>query len=73
MMVKVNQVQLLKNLNEVKYPLSKKDLILFAEEKGVDENVLRALKQLPNQQYQTPVEVSAAMGVSIVQNFSHAI
>ncbi|GAA6620007.1 DUF2795 domain-containing protein [Scytonema sp. NUACC26] len=61
-MIRVNYVQLQKSLNEVQYPVSKKDLIFYAEEKGVDEGVLRAFRNLPNQQYQTPVDVSQAMG-----------
>ena len=62
-MARVNQVQLQKNLNEVNYPVSKKDLITHAEQKGVDEGVLRAFKQLPSQQYETPADVSKAIGV----------
>ncbi len=61
-MAKVNPIQLQKNLNEVNYPLSKKDLIMYAEQKGVDEQVLRLLKQLPSKQYETPTDVSQAIG-----------
>ena len=61
-MAKVNPIQLQKNLNEVNYPLSKKDLIMYAEQKGVDEQVLRLLKQLPSKQYETPTDVSLAIG-----------
>lgn len=61
-MIKVNSVQLQKNLNEVDYPVSKKDLVQHAEEKGADEGVLRALKQLPSKQYETSADVSNAIG-----------
>ncbi len=61
-MAKVNPIQLQKNLNEVNYPLSKKDLIMYAEQKGVDEQVLRLLKQLPSKQYETTTDVSQAIG-----------
>ena len=61
-MAKVNTVQLQKNLNEVNYPVSKKDLIKHAEQKGADEGVLRAFKQLPSKQYETAVDVSNAIG-----------
>ncbi len=63
-MAKVNPIQLQKNLNEVNYPLSKKDLIMYAEQKGVDEQVLRLLKQLPSKQYETATDVSLAIGES---------
>lgn len=61
--MRVNRVQLQKNLSEVQYPVSKKALIMYAEEKGVDERVLRSFKDLPNQQYQTPLDISQAIGV----------
>ncbi|WP_026735305.1 DUF2795 domain-containing protein [Fischerella sp. PCC 9605] len=60
-MATVNPVQLQKNLNETNYPVSKKDLIKYAEEKGFDEKILRLLKQLPLQQYETPADVSKAI------------
>jgi Protein of unknown function (DUF2795) len=60
-MIKVNLVQLQKNLNEVNYPINKKDLIKHAEEKGADEKILRALKQLPLQDYETLATVSKAL------------
>lgn len=61
-MATVNTVQLQKNLNEVDYPVSKKDLIQHAEQKGADEGILRAFKQLPSQQYETAADVSKAIG-----------
>lgn len=60
-MARVNPVQLQKNLNEVSYPISKQALIEHAEERGADERVLRAFKQLPSQQYATPTDVSNAV------------
>ena len=61
-MARVNQVQLQKNLNEIGYPISKTDLIKHAEYKGADERILRAFKQLPSKQYETPADVSNAIG-----------
>jgi hypothetical protein len=61
--MRVNRVQLQKNLSEIQYPVSKKALIMYAEEKGVDEGVLRSFRDLPNQQYQTPLDISQAIGV----------
>lgn len=63
-MAKVNLVQLQKNLIGVDYPISKKDLIMHAEQTGADEKVLRALKQLPNEQYETTADVSKALAES---------
>lgn len=60
-MTNVNSAQLQKNLNEVNYPVSKQGLIYHAEQKGADEKILRAFRQLPSQQYATPAEVSKAI------------
>lgn len=57
----INPVQLQKNLNEVDYPISKLGLVMHAEQKGVDEKILRALKQLPSKQYETPIDVGKAI------------
>ena len=63
-MTNLNLKQLEKNLSEVAYPLSKKDLIKYAEEKGTDEEVLRALKQLPSKEYETLADVTKAINES---------
>lgn len=60
-MTDINLKQLEKNLSEVNYPLSKIDLIKYAEEKGTDEEVLRALKQLPSKEYETLADVTKAI------------
>jgi len=57
----INLSKLQNNLNEVNYPTSKEELLRYAEEKGVDEVILRALKQLPPKQYQTLTDVSKAI------------
>ncbi|MBW4612511.1 MAG: DUF2795 domain-containing protein [Desmonostoc vinosum HA7617-LM4] len=60
-MAKVNSVQLQKSLNEINYPLNKEDLLRYAEEKGIDEGILRAFKQLPAKQYQSSTDVSQSI------------
>ncbi|BAY09505.1 DUF2795 domain-containing protein [Calothrix sp. NIES-2098] len=57
----LNLVQLNKSLNEFEYPISKKDLIKNAEEKGVDEKILRVLKKIPYRDYETLTDVSEAI------------
>ncbi|MCL5026234.1 MAG: DUF2795 domain-containing protein [Chloroflexi bacterium] len=61
-MPRVNPIQLQKYLKGMKYPAKKQDLIARASQEGADENVRRTLQQLPDQQYQTPAEVSQAVG-----------
>ncbi|GAA5534887.1 DUF2795 domain-containing protein [Deinococcus aluminii] len=61
-MAKINPIQLQKHLKGVDYPASKQDLVQAAEQNGADENVRAALDQLPDEQYQTPADVSKALG-----------
>ncbi|ACK72011.1 conserved hypothetical protein [Gloeothece citriformis PCC 7424] len=57
----VNPVQLDKFLAQINYPISKRDLLKTAEYKGVDERILRRVKQLPRQIYQTPEQIRHAV------------
>ncbi len=61
-MAKVNPVQVQKFLGGLDYPASKQDLIKHAEQKGADENVRSTLEQLSDQNYETPADVSEAIG-----------
>ena len=61
-MAKVNPIQLQKHLKGMDYPASKQDLINHAKQHGADENALSALEQLPDEQYETPTDVSKAIG-----------
>jgi hypothetical protein len=61
-MVTVNPVQIQKFLKGVDYPASKDDLIRQAEKEGADQNVRDALARLPDERFQTPADVSQAIG-----------
>jgi Protein of unknown function (DUF2795) len=61
-MAKVNPIQLQKHLKGMEYPASKDDLIAHAEQHGADENALSALAELPDDDYETPADVSKAIG-----------
>jgi len=62
MMAKVNPIQLQKHLKGVDYPASKEDLLRAAEKNGADENIRTTLEQLPDQNFETPADVSEAIG-----------
>jgi hypothetical protein len=61
-MAKVNPIQLQKHLKGVDYPASKEQLIEHAQKQGADENAISVLQQIPDQEYDTPTDVSAAVG-----------
>jgi hypothetical protein len=61
-MAKVNPIQVQKYLKGVDYPASKDDIVRTAEEQGADEDIRATLDRLPDQEYETPADVSEAIG-----------
>jgi hypothetical protein len=58
----VNPIQIQKSLKGVDYPARKEDLLQNAERNGADEDVRAALQLLPDEEYETPADVSQALG-----------
>lgn len=61
-MAHVNPIQIQKFLKGVDYPASKAALIENARNMGADDNVCASLEQLPEEDFQTPADVSQAFG-----------
>lgn len=61
-MAHVNPVQIQKYLKGVDYPASKAALLAKAKSMGADENVCQSIEQLPDEEFQTPADVSQAFG-----------
>jgi len=61
-MAKVNPVQVQKYLGGIDYPAEKQDLLRRAEEQGADENVRQTLERLPMDKFNSPNDVSEAIG-----------
>ena len=61
-MAKVNPVHVQKFLGGLDYPASKEDLMKRAEQEGADQELRSILEQLPDQNYETPADVSKAIG-----------
>lgn len=60
-MTKISPIQLQKHLKGVNYPASKQDLMSAAEGNGADDDVRSILDALPDEEYQTPADVSKAL------------
>jgi hypothetical protein len=58
----VNPVQLQKFLKGIDYPADKNTLLQRARENGADDNVLRTLEELPRDRFNSPNDVSEAIG-----------
>lgn len=61
-MAHVNPIQIQKFLKGVDYPATKAALIENAKKMGADENMCASLEQLPDEDFETPADVSQAFG-----------
>jgi predicted outer membrane protein len=61
-MAHVNPIQIQKYLKGVDYPASKAALLEKAKSLGADENICASLAMLPDEDFQTPADVSQAFG-----------
>lgn len=60
-MADVNPIELQKHLGGVDYPASRDDLVKKAEENGADDEVLEALRGIPDREYDAPTAVTKAV------------
>lgn len=57
----VNPIELQKHLGGVDYPASRDDLVAAAEKNGAGDDVLDALKGLPERDFDAPTDVTQAV------------
>jgi hypothetical protein len=58
----VDPIEVQKYLSGIDYPCEKQDLIDAARNNGADENVISELEGLPDDTYESPADVSEALG-----------
>jgi hypothetical protein len=58
----MNPIQLQKFLGGVDYPTDKKTIVAKAKDNGADDAVLRTLRDLPRDRFNSPNDVSEALG-----------
>jgi hypothetical protein len=56
-----NPIQVQKFLGGIDYPASKDEIVSRAQESGADDNVLDALRGIPDRDYDGPTAVSEAV------------
>ncbi|SCY30755.1 Protein of unknown function [Nitrosospira sp. Nl5] len=61
-MAKANPIQVQKFLSGMDYPADKDDIVKHAKSKGADDNIMQTLQQLPDESFETPADVSKAIG-----------
>ena len=61
-MARISPAHVEKFLKGMEYPVSKTDLVKYAQQQGADANITAALQELPDQTFHSPVDVSKAIG-----------
>jgi hypothetical protein len=56
-----NAMQLQESLAGLDYPVSKEDLVRWAQETGLDTETLQLVRSLPVEQFQSPAEIGDAI------------
>lgn len=60
-MANINPIDLQKSLKGVDYPAKKDDLVKAAEKNGADDGVMNALKNLSDDTFNKPTDVTKAL------------
>ena len=63
-MAKLNPIELQKALKGVDYPASKADLVKAAEGNGAGDDIVAAVKNLGDDRFNTPADVTEAVSFS---------
>jgi predicted transcriptional regulator len=58
----VSPAQVEKSLKGTHFPAEKQDLIQKAKENNANQDVLEVLENMPDKQFNSPVDISKAMG-----------
>ncbi len=58
----VNPIQVQKFLSGVDYPASKQDIVSTARDQGADDDVVSTLEQLQAEDFNSPNDISEAIG-----------
>ena len=61
-MARLNPIDVQAHLGGMEYPTDKETLLSYAREQGADDQMVRALGELGVEQFQTPADVSRAIG-----------
>jgi len=61
-MVRVSPAQVEKFIKGIKFPASKQELIEQAEGNNANDDVINILDNVPDKQFNSPIEISIAIG-----------
>jgi hypothetical protein len=58
----VSPAEVEKSLKGINYPAKKEDLIKHAQQQGANQDVMGVLKEMRDQEFNSPIDVSKAIG-----------
>jgi hypothetical protein len=61
-MAQVPVVEITKSLKGITFPAAKDDLVEFARENGANEDIVRAIDEMPDDEYDSMSDVMSAFG-----------
>jgi hypothetical protein len=61
-MAHANPIQVQKFLSGMNYPANKDEIVKHARSRGADDNIMDTLERLPDDDFETPADVSKAIG-----------
>ena len=61
-MVRVSPAQVEKSIKGIRFPASRQDLMDQAESNNANDDVLNILENIPDKQFNSPVDISKAIG-----------
>ncbi|MBA4142513.1 MAG: DUF2795 domain-containing protein [Nitrosospira sp.] len=61
-MATANPIQVQKFLSGMNCPAKKDEIVGHAKSKGADDNIMQTLQQLSDESFETPADVSKAIG-----------
>jgi len=61
-MARVSPAEVEKSLKGIDYPAKKEDLVKHAQQHGAKQEVLETLRELPEENFNSPIDVSKAIG-----------
>ncbi|MDI6724305.1 MAG: DUF2795 domain-containing protein [Methanobacterium sp.] len=61
-MVKVSPAQVEKYIKGIKFPASKQELLKQAESNNANNDVLDILENVPDKEFNSPIDISIAIG-----------
>jgi hypothetical protein len=61
-MARANPVEVEKSLKGIDFPAKKEDLVKHAQQHGANQEVIETIKELPEEEFHTAVDVTKAIG-----------